>query len=368
MKSTYDAIIIGAGAGGMVTAIRSAQRGKKVLIIEKCDRVGKKLLATGNGHCNMGNIGKIEGKYNSDFPVPILKKYNENYQREFFESIGLFTKVVDGRVFPYSMQASTVNNVLRSNLEKYGVTVKLNEEVKNIVKKDGLFYVNGDNLAKKVVLATGGSAMTLSDGNALLKPFCHKIKKSLPSLCPLITSTDNIKGLKGVRAQVGATLFVGGKKISSTEDEVIFKDNGLSGTAIFTLSGDYALSGGCDGEIVLDFMPEYSIEESRQIIEKVGLYGLFHKEIARNISLSSKGDLAYAVKNFKIKEVKLGSLELAQVTCGGLSTDDFDPTTLESLKTSGIYAIGEALDVNGPCGGYNLMWAFGSALLVGDNV
>lgn len=364
----FDVIIIGAGAGGMVCAIRAAKRDRRVLLLERDDRVGKKLLSTGNGHCNMGNVAPIEGKYNTDFVNTVLGRYNLAYQREFFESLGLFTRVKEGRVYPYSMQASTVNNFLRKALEAERVSVLTGVTVNDVRPTDGGYCVNGQYYSNKVVLATGGPVGSGRGANDILTALGHTSSELLPGLVPLITDTSRIRGLRGVRIDVGAKLFVDGRLVAETVDEVIFKDNGLSGTAIFTLSRAYAARGGRGGVIELDFMPEYSYEEVREIVKKIGdLEGLFHKEVARNIALASK-DPVGAIKRFRIEDVRLGSPELAQITCGGLNTDEFSPTTLESKKLPGIYAIGEALDVDGECGGYNLMWAFGSALAVGDNV
>lgn len=365
----FNVIIIGAGAGGMVCAIRAAARGRRVLLLERDDRVGKKLLSTGNGHCNMGNVAPIEGKYNTDFVKPVLGKYDVAYQRDFFESLGLFTRVKDGRVYPYSMQATTVNNVLRRALETLKVSVITGVAAENVRPTDGGYCVNGQYYGEKVVLATGGPVGSGHSGHGILTALGHTSSRLLPGLVPLITDTSRIRGLRGVRIDVGARLLVDGRIVSETIDEVIFKDNGLSGTAIFTLSRAYAALGGRNGVIELDFMPDYSREEVQKIVKKIGdLEGLFHKEVARNISLASRGDLVGAIKSFRIEDVRLGSSELAQITCGGLNTDEFSSSTLESKKHLGIYAIGEALDVDGECGGYNLMWAFGSALAVGDNV
>lgn len=365
----YDVIVIGGGAGGMVTAIRSAMRGKRVLLLEKNDKLGKKLLSTGNGHCNMGNVLPIDGKYNTDFVKPVLSKYDIDVQRDFFLDLGLLTRVSENRVYPYSMQASTVSNVLRSALERYGVETKTSERVVSIEKG---FKVNGKYLAKKVILATGGIAVTGEDGNSLLSRFGHKTAPEYPALVPLITDTENIKGLRGIRAEVGLTLKTN-HGTYSTVGEILFKDNGISGTAVFTLSRALAHDGGTDTSLIIDFMPDYDFETVCKALKRVGAVdGIFHKEIAKNILRVAGIDdypmVAKVIKNYRIGGVKLGSYELAQISVGGLETSGFNPETLESLYVKNLYAVGEALDVDGECGGYNLMWAFGSGLAVGDNV
>lgn len=365
----YDVIIIGGGAGGMVTAIRSAMRGKRVLLLEKNDRLGKKLLSTGNGHCNMGNVLSIDGKYNTDFVKPVLLRYDINEQRDFFADLGLLTRVVENRVYPYSMQASTVSNALRTALDWYGVETKTSERVVSIEKG---FKVNGKYEANKVVLATGGIAVTGEDGNSLISRFGHKTVPVRPALVPLITDAENIKGLRGVRAEVGLTIATKSKS-ESTVGEIIFKDNGVSGTAVFTLSRALAHDGQDNASLYIDFMPDYDFGAVCSVVKKFGtIDGIFHKEIVKNILRVAGSDdymaVAKAIKNYRIDGVKLGSYELAQISVGGLSTSEFNPENLESKKVKGLYAIGEALDVDGECGGYNLMWAFGSALAVADNV
>lgn len=367
----YDVIVIGGGAGGMVTAIRSAMRGKRVLLLEKSDRLGKKLLSTGNGHCNMGNVLPIDGKYNTDFVKPVLSRYDIDEQRDFFADLGLLTRVEANRVYPYSMQASTVSNVLRSALERYGVETHVSERVVSI---ENGFTVNGKYLAKKVILATGGIAVTGEDGNSLITRLGHKTVPVRPALVPFITDNKNIKGLRGIRAEVGLTLCLSGSSAKeSTLGEVIFKDNGVSGTAVFTLSRALARADCEKAYLLIDFMPDYDYNAVCEIVKKYkGLDGVFHKEIAKNIlRVAGTQDyraIAKAVKSYRIDGVQLGSYELAQISVGGLSTSEFNPESLESKKVKGLYAIGEALDVDGECGGYNLMWAFGSALAVADNV
>lgn len=367
----YDVIIIGGGAGGMVAAIKCAERGKKVLLLEKNDKLGKKLLATGNGHCNMGNVLPVCGKYNTDFVESVLSVYDIRAQREWFASLGLLTKVDENRVYPYSMQAATVSNILREALDKYGVEIRLSERVTRIERG---FVVNGKYRAPKVILATGGIAVTGEDGNALVAHFGHVSEPEYPALVPLITDSEPIKGLRGVRAEVGMELNVLATGVTARDvGEVIFKDNGISGTAVFALSSVLARAGGGKAYVVIDFMPEYTEAEVADIVKRYGgIGGLFHKEISKNIMRHADGSdcgaVAHAIKNYRIDAVKLGSYELAQVSVGGLRTSDFDPQTLESKLVRGLYAIGEALDVDGECGGFNLMWAFGSAMAVGDNV
>lgn len=363
----YDLLIIGGGISGMVAAIVAARKGKKVLILERNDKVGKKLLATGNGKCNMANTGDTIGRYNTSFVYPILEKYNLDRQLAFYKSLGLLTKSVEGRVYPYSEQASSVLNALRAELERLGAHVIAGEEVKIIYAG---FKVNG-YFAKNVLLATGSKASFGMESGYLYEAFGHRNSALRPALVPLLTAPNGLKGLRGVRLKAKVKLYADGRFIAETTDEVIFKDNGVSGTAIFTLSQKLARIEYRYAYISLDLMPEYTLEELKDmIVSYKGIDGMFHKEIVNNL-LRLAGDVETIAKNVKaytLENVRLGSFDLAQVTSGGLCVDEFNPITLESKLKKGLYASGEVLDVDGECGGYNVMWAVASGMAVGENV
>ncbi len=349
----------------MVAAVTAARRGKTVLILERSEKVGKKLLATGNGKCNMANISTLEGKYNTSEVNGVLTKCNLVKQIEFWNSVGVLTKEVDGRIYPYSEQASSVLNALRRELDVLNVKVECGTEVTEIFKG---YSVNGFK-AKNVLLATGSSASFGKDSGFLFEKFEHLNTSLNGALVPMLTDTVNLKGLRGVRVKAGVKLLVDGKEVASTQNEIIFKDNGVSGTAIFTLSSHLARSKG-KASLVLDLMPEYSLEEVRALIKKLGtVEHLFHKELVNNIiRLAKDGCLEKTIKHYPISNVRLGSKELAQVMSGGLELRDFNLTTLESKLSKGLYASGEVLNVDGECGGYNVMWAVASGMTVGENV
>lgn len=362
----YDLLIIGGGISAMVAAIVAKRRGKSVIILEKNDKVGKKLLATGNGKCNMANTARYAKKYNTDFVYPILNKYGLNVQLDFYKSIGLLTKEVEGRIYPYSEQASTVLNALRGEMDRLKVEVATGVEVKSITKG---YEVNGYK-AKNVLLATGSNATMGTYSGNLYSCFGHRNSDLRPALVPMLTNTDNLKGLRGVRIKAGAKLFAREELIGETQDEIIFKDNGVSGSAIFYLSQKLARSKAKEARIVLDLMPEYSLNECRALIKELGgIEGAFHKEIVSNLlRMSAKGKVAESIKNYVLDNARLGSFDLAQVMSGGLVTEQFDDKTLESRLQKGLYASGEVLDVDGECGGYNIMWAVASGMAVGENV
>ena len=366
-----DVIIIGGGFSGLVAGIMLARKGKSVAIIEKNDRIGKKILATGNGKCNLASVGGVDGKYNSDFPLYAIEKYNLEDEKEFFMSIGVPLREREGRVYPYSEDAGTILNALRREIDKLNVEVITGEEVTSIEKG---FLINKKYRAKNVILATGSNATTGSFSAELLKGFGHKIVAPNPALVPILTATDVVKGLRGIRARMGLTLTIDGSVMRQVIDEVLFKDNGISGTATFNLSVAFARARNYKtARVKIDFMPEYSLEEVVSLIKEAnGINGFFHKEIVASLQRVAKEgsaySLAYAIKNYDLGEVKLGAITLAQIVSGGLSTDNFNRETLESKLVKGLYATGEVVDVDGECGGYNLMWAYASARLVGDTI
>ena len=233
----YDLIVIGGGVSGMTAAICAAERGKKVLILEKGDRVGRKLLATGNGKCNLANTASTVGRYNTRFVDEILAEYPLGAQSEFFLGLGLLTRENAGRIYPYSEQASTVLNVMRAALDRYGVEVLTSVGAE---RAEGHYTVNGKYHAENLLIATGSDASFGYESLSLVYPYGHSSTRRIPSLVPLITDKTNLKGLKGIRARVKAVLCEGEREISSVSDEIIFKDNGVSGTAIFGLSTFHA--------------------------------------------------------------------------------------------------------------------------------
>lgn len=362
----YDLLIIGGGISGMVASIIASRRSKKVLVLERAEKVGKKLLATGNGKANLANVNDVTLMYNTDFVYPILNKYDLRVQKDFYKSIGLLTKEVEGRVYPYSEQASSVLNALRKEMEKLGVKVVCGYEVKEI--KEG--YKVGEFHARNVLLSSGSKASFGAESGYLYEKFGHRNTARKPALVPMLTAQSNLKGLRGVRCKARVSLYVKDRLLCEAYDEVIFKDNGVSGTAIFNLSSTLARSRYQDAMIILDLMPEYSLSEVEEILRTIGVDHLFHKEIVNNLLRMSSDlhSIASNVKSYPLENARLGSSDLAQVMSGGLEVLGFNPVTLESKLKKGLYAAGEVLDVDGECGGFNIMWAVASGMAVGENV
>ena len=386
----YDVIIIGGGAGGLFLASQ-LPTALKVAIVESNDRVGKKLLATGNGKCNLTNLDMNIVHYNKpSFVEEFLDKFDAHDTIASFEKMGLLTKVVDKRVYPYSECAASVLDVLRRAVERNGVDVFVSHAVNNIDAFNDAFTVSGvvrredrpneafSMQANNVVLATGSPATFGKDSLSLYKVLGHKVRDYVPSLVPIRTNKDALKGLQGVRVKAGVRI---GYRYET--GEVLFKDFGVSGIAVFNMSSEIARGRAKIGDMLtIDFMPEYSKAEVEDILRKrdnnltVGelLAGTFHSKVqeriiwasgceASDVAAGKISAIANAVKNYKFTIEGLGDASLAQVMSGGLDVREFDEN-LMSLKVKNAYAIGEALDVDGDCGGYNLQWAFSSAKAV----
>ena len=389
--------IIGAGPAGLIAAIAAAQKGAKVFLLEAKERVGSKILSTGNGRCNLTNMSASPKDYNAPaFVTPVLEMYTPKYIRLMFEQLGLLTRIEDdGRVYPQSNVANSVLDVLRYGCKRYGVNIQTNFDVDVIAKEEKSFIVASKCgkrvLADKIIIATGG-------GTRLIGTCGHTIMPFSPVLCALKTQTNLLRGLSGVRARARVSLLdkVGSKKpIASEVGEVLFRDYGLSGIVIFNMSRHVER-----GNIIsLDFLPTIdklplvqnlqkridilahyttnSIIESEPPSNKELLCGIFHSKIADALLNYAhlKGEdaatqegceaLACACKNFTLKVQGFANVKNAQVTRGGALVDEFDPTTMQSRKMPNLYAAGEVLNVDGKCGGYNLHWAWASGLVAG---
>ena len=392
--------VIGGGAAGFTAAITAAGRGADVVIVEKCDRAAKKILATGNGRCNMTNINAAQENYhgmNPGFVKGAIRRFWVEETLEFFSGLGILPKVEeDGKVYPYSLQAAAVSDVLRMEAERLGVKLVCDFEVSDIIKnKKGYVTVSkkGEKIeSDKVILASGGKASPNlgSDGSGyqLAQKFGHKLTKLYPALVQVKTDTEYTKSLQGLKVNAKASFFENDKLVSEASGEVLFTDYGLSGPPIFDLSRLASTSK--NGEIFIDIMPEYSekelftmLSERRYSGKNLENYfiGMLPKKLGQVLlkacgiaplsrkseSLSTK-ELAAVVKRIKAWGFKVRgtmSWNNAQVTAGGIDVSDVNPSTMESKLSDGLYLAGEILDIDGDCGGYNLQWAWSSGYLAG---
>lgn len=361
----YDVIVIGGGASGLAAGITAKRRGKSVLICEENARIGRKILASGNGKCNLSNADMSRKYYNNDFVEKFLKKGEKVY--DFFQSLGLRIKNVEGRYYPYSESANTVLNLLRDKFEE--TEILTNFKVQKIEKNGNIFIVNRNYIAKNIVLCTGSNATTGSNSHFLAEEFGHKTTELRASLVPLYANMKYLKRLANIRCKVKINLIKENKTVAAQYGEILFKDNGLSGIAIFMLSSFMARNEG-KYSVIIDFAPDINIDELELFLRKNSLEGLLHKAVAESVKMQAadKGQpLSMTVKNFVVENLSLGDIKNAQVICGGLNTDEFDDN-LQSKLVKNLYACGEALNVDGDCGGYNLFWAFLSGIIAGENL
>lgn len=405
MNKHYDIAIIGGGAGGLFFTALAADIHKDLsfAIIEKNQRVGKKLLSTGNGRCNLTNIYAAKQNYHgtfAGFTESILSVCPPQKVLDLFLKMGLVTKCDDyGRVYPKSNQASSVLDVLRFNCEKDNVDFYCENQVTKIEKSKNKFIIttNTDTITSdKVIFATGGAAAPKLGGDKsgyeLLKTLGHTIIKPTPALCPISVKSEYMKSLKGIRVQGEVSLLSDGETIAFENGEIQFTESALSGICVFNLS--QYIDKKQKQTLRIKLMPEESFNEivgildnNRKVFAKLEaenlMTGIFHKRIALALMKSAKVPLNKCVAEITDKEIKsiakninsfdfevtgISDFNNAQVTKGGVKGDEIDFTTMESKKTKGLYIIGEAIDCNGDCGGYNLQFAFATGYIAANEL
>lgn len=355
----FDWCVIGGGASGMYASILLAKNGYSVAVLEANDRVGKKLLATGNGKCNLTNEYIDLSCYNSNEIGEIISSFN---LKEQFLQLGLVSKIKSGRVYPFSEQASSVLNVLRANMQKYGVQEICDCKVQDILLEDNIKILTskGKFVCQKVCLACGSNASFGTNSLNLFQKLGHKVQKTSPALCPMnVSNIDDIKGLNGVRQEAMVSMFAEGKLVAKEFGEVQFRKDSISGIVILNHSSHMAWNNLEKAELSLDFMPNYSVEQVQKLLDDniTFNFGLLHKNLMTNIQ---KRGIS-SVKDYKIMVSRNYDFKQAQVAHGGLKLCEFDLKNMRSKIDDRLYAIGEALNVDGLCGGYNLHWAFASA-------
>ena len=403
-----DVTIVGAGASGLVAAITAARRGKKVLILEKNNKIGKKLLATGNGRCNIGNQKATTNHFHSQNPSFIeqtLSDYSYQSVKQFFKSIGLeLIEGKEGKVFPMSLQASSVVELLAYQCEELGVKILCETEVVSIKKKENhyqLRHLHGHTLSRKVLIATGHCAAPqlggVERGIAFAKAFGHTAIEPFPSLVQLTAPYKDhyLKAMSGVKLECKVTLNK--KKVLTKQGDLLFTNYGLSGLVILDISRFVMeeLSQKKNIMLTIDLMPKLSHQQLLALMKKslpkksqkplkVWLQGFIHKKLIAPIleplklqnetlsTLQSKPkELEKIVKHIKSFQFEIdGSrgYKGAEVAAGGVNTKEINPKTMESKKHQGLYFTGEVLDVDGDRGGFNLHFAWVCGLRAGKSI
>ena len=395
--------IIGAGASGVVLEILLAEKGYRVTLIERKDRILKKLLVTGNGTCNYTNIKATYSNYFSidkKISEDIFKEFSYKDVLEFFRSIGIEPSIEDsGKVYPNSYQASSVVDALRFKLESFdSIDVILNEDVEKIRKKNNKFNLktnNSEYIFDKVILATGGNSYkelgSNGSGYLLASKMGHTCTEIYPILVQLKSEKEYIKGLEGVKLPVILKAFVNGNKIREDKNELLFTPYGISGPTVFNLSYLTALYDFENVDFYVDFLPNIDKKElKKNIFDRIYRLGYLNSEYLLNGLVNKKlglfllkksglekldikvseidksiiNRLVDNLKNYHIKVYDTMGFSNAQVTAGGIKLSEVNNRTLESNIVKGFYIIGEVLDVFGDCGGYNLTWCFMSSFAV----
>ena len=405
-----NVIVIGAGASGLIAAIYAKSKGNNVILLEKNDICGKKILATGNGRCNFWNEDQRLEHYRSSNFEKIEKIINNKNREEilkFFEKIGIEPKIKNGYYYPNSNQAISIKKALELEAQKQNVIIKTDSEVVDLKKEKDDFKVilkNGQEIISNlVILATGSKAApkTGSDGIGyqICKKFNHTIVKPLPALVQLKADGKFLKDWEGIRTDVLVKLYENDKKIGEEIGEIQLTNYGISGICVFNLSGRVSrgLNDNKKETVKINFLNSLNINLPKDFIEWMNKRNLLVKDRSifellegvlnyklvnvllkkskinnnmkwEELSLSSKNDLSENITSFKLEIIGTNSFDKAQVCSGGIPLNEIDVNDMQSLKVKGLYIIGELLDVDGDCGGYNLEWAWITGMIAGSRV
>ena len=392
---THDLTIIGAGASGLACAVSAAENGvKDICLLERMPRAGKKLLATGNGRCNLSRENITPDSFHGSFDVShILAEFPDI--RPFFKRLGMFTHTdPSGRIYPLSNTAASVLDALRFAAENAGATILTETKCTALSRKNGVFEITTDKgklYSKSVVLAGGGCASPVqgSDGSclSLAKSVGIEIAPLRPALCPI--PAENTKPLDGLRIKCAASLNVGEKTLKTVQGEVQFTKTALSGICIFDLSAVYPNE---KATVTLDLFPEKTISETEEMLTTAvnfrknlpsadALTGIFNRRLgvyllkrinrnpdrpAKTLSPNELQALAKAAKALDFITSAPTDFTSAQVTAGGVKGTELS-SSLMSKKVSGLFLAGEIIDAHGDCGGNNLHFAFATGIKAGQS-
>ncbi len=398
--------IIGAGASGMVCALTAASEKNRITIFDKNARVGRKILATGNGRCNISNRTISPENYHGHHPSFVrhaLKQFDQNRMRTFFREIGLeLTEIEDGRIFPMSLQASSVADFLEFTCLHKGISFALSTEVLEIVpENDGYIVVHsgGRERFDRVVIASGSLAMptlgSSESGCRFAQKLGHNVFERFPVLVQLVSMEPLCTKASGVKIDASLTAIIDKREEQRVRGDLLFTNYGLSGLAILDLSRTISAAFHRDQEtsVRIDFMPDMELQplkkelmrraktfSARKMPPRLWLNGLLHKKIVIILleKLRLKGDgslttkdlqkVAYAIKHFEVPIAGTRGAKGAEVMAGGVDCSQIDPKTMESKLHKGLFFTGEVVDIDGDRGGYNLHWAWASGYLAGNSL
>lgn len=399
-----DVVIIGGGAAGLMAAIAAARCGAKTLIVEHMDRVGKKILATGNGKCNYTNENQDISCYRGehpDFVLDVFEQFGFSQTVSLFEELGIYPKIRNGYYYPSSEQAASVLDVLRMEAAYRQAEILTDCCLKKIKKQENGFFLStsqGEIRTKSLIFSPGllASPKTGSDGSAFpyIERMGHHFIDVVPALVQLQGAQSFFKALAGIRAETRLTLYIDGNKKHQESGELQLTEFGISGIPVFQLSrfATRALQEKRQVFVEINFVPKLETEEVSALLKKrfhtyehektaeEALVGLFNRKLI-DVLLKESG-IGLHVPAKQVKDLQLQKLcrmitafhvdvigskgfDAAQVCAGGVDSREVDNHTLESKITPGIYFAGEVLDIDGTCGGYNLQWAWSSGYVAG---
>ena len=396
--------VIGGGASGLMAAITAKKSGKEVIILERKDRILKKVLITGNGRCNITNVNANISNYfgkNISSVENILNRFTPHDTMDFFNELGIVCNEENrGKVYPLSGQASSVVDALRFEAEKLGIKIETEFYVRKIEKDGFKFKIYSEDKKKieagRVILAAGGQSYpelgSNGSGFELAKELGHSVTKLSPSIVQLKTEKYQVKGLQGIKTDVAVTAYGDNKKICTYDGELLFTDYGISGNVVFNISFVMPLYKNVEFEI--DFMEKFDynelyeiLKERKRILSHLTMEnyfnGMINKKLGQFLSKVSGIEklskpvkdlndsdirkLCTVLKKYRVKILETTGFKNAQVTAGGVLLDEVNIETLESKIVKGLYFSGEVLDVYGECGGFNLQWAWASGHIAGEN-
>jgi predicted Rossmann fold flavoprotein len=399
--------IIGAGASGLVCAIEASRKGHSVTLFEKNSKVGRKILATGNGKCNISNEKISLERYHGESPSfakEALRRFDTLTCKTFFRTLGLeMREGEEGRLYPMSHQASSVVDMLLHEVRALHVNIVLESEVTKIEKKDATFvlHVNAQtHVFDACVIATGSVAMpTLGSSNSgygFAKTLGHSVIEPYPSLVQFVCDEPHLREVSGVKMDATVELYIDNQKCQSVQGDLLFTVYGLSGSAILDLSrkASHALVHHESVYVVLDLFPTLSREALTSLLQKrlsvakekslsLWLEGMIPKKLAHFIIENTKiahikeastlgakeiKKIVFALKALRLHVKATKGFESAEVCAGGVDVRELDTKNLMSKKIANLYFCGEVLDIDGDCGGFNLHFAWASGYLVGQSV
>lgn len=392
---SYKVVIVGGGASGIVAAISAKRRGASVIICEKMPRPGKKILASGNGRCNLSNSDLNSSFYNPaarPLVKSIFDKFGKDAIEQFFKSIGLSLRSEEGRIFPATNQSASLLKALEMELKRLSIPIEEGFDVSTVFGSGSAFTIssrsNGVISAQSVIIACGGKSYPAfgSDGNGykFAERLGHTIIEPVPAAVALNIKDPLCHLLQGQKIEAMAESVVGGKRMEKSAGDVLFTKYGLSGTAVLDVSDSVSIAmnreGSKDVSISVDMVPfmseaELSAEFMKRASRKTSpdemavgiLPNKFGPALRELFETKSSAEAAKALKNRIFKVIGTRGWNEAEFTAGGIDVNEIVPGTMESKLKRGVYFTGEILDVNGKRGGYNLAWAWASGFVAGEN-